>query len=163
MTARAPKSPLLWWERQALDEAVAKATRSFPLETGGVLLGWRTGPRLAVVSHVVGPGPGAEHHERSFRPDAAWQQKQINEIYENSGRRVTYLGDWHTHPKGSPSLSRRDANTLRRIARYGDARAPKPIMAVLGGGDPDWLLGARQVTSAWAPRLQSMQIHPYDA
>lgn len=162
MSDLARPAHVIWWDRRALDKALAEASRTYPLETGGVLLGWRADRRQVVVAEVVGPGPDAEHRPRSFRPDAAWQQHRINEIYGNSGRCITYLGDWHTHPNGSVSLSPRDTTTLRRIARHPEARAPRPVMAVLGGGAPEWHLGVRQIDSAWALRVRRLQVRPYD-
>jgi integrative and conjugative element protein (TIGR02256 family) len=152
---------IAWWDQQALREAVAEADRAFPSETGGALLGWRAGPRQIVVSSLTGPGPKAEHAPRTFRPDARWQQEMIDEAYRRSGRTVTYLGDWHTHPSGSPTLSPRDISTLRRIARAKEARAPRAVMAVLGGG-PDWTISIRQLNGAWALRTLPLQLRPFD-
>ncbi len=136
-------TPVVWWAQDALDQAVAEADRTFPMETGGVLLGWRASTTEVIITDLVGPGPGAEHHRVWFRPDADWQQEQIDARYAHSGRTVTYLGDWHTHPNGSPVLSRKDLRTLRRISRHADARIPQPVMAVVAGG-PEWRLAVRQ-------------------
>ncbi len=152
---------IAWWDRQALHEAVAEADRAFPNETGGALLGWRAGPRQIVIRSLSGPGPKAEHAPRRFRPDASWQQERIDEAYQLSGRTVAYLGDWHTHPCGSPILSQQDISTLRRIARSKQARAPRAVMAVLGGG-PDWTISVRQLNGAWALRTLPLTVHPFD-
>lgn len=114
----------------------------FPWETGGVLMGYWAEPLVEVViTNAIGPGPKAIHKEKGFAPDAEYQEKEIANIYEASGRLSTYLGDWHTHPRGSTRLSIRDKRTLRRIAVANNARCPVPIMAVLGGGGKDkWLL-----------------------
>lgn len=93
------------------------------------------------------PVPAAEHGATAFRPDDAWQDDQVAQVYECSGRLVTHLGDWHTHPGGSVSPSRVDLSTLSRIAENPAARAPVPLMFIVAGGDP-W-------TSAmweWRPR-----------
>ena len=44
-----------------------------------------------------------------------------------------YLGDWHTHPGGSPTLSFRDRKTLKQIARWKPARSITPVMVILNG------------------------------
>jgi integrative and conjugative element protein (TIGR02256 family) len=119
-----------------------EAVRAFPFETGGVLLGyWAREYEEVVVTHATGPGPRAVHRMHSFVPDAEYQEAEVARLYEESGRVSTYLGDWHSHPLGTVSLSRRDRRTLRHIAGHREARAPVPIMAVIGGGDPDWFLG----------------------
>lgn len=162
MIHRSRSQATLWCEKDALDEAATEAASRYPLETGGVLLGWRASAQEVVVTHVVGPGPAAEHRPTSMRPDAAWQQERITDIYSRSGRRTSYLGDWHTHPDGAPSLSPRDISTLRRIARHRDARASQPVMVVLAGGSEDWELGPYQLRGAWALRPQALTLCVFD-
>lgn len=151
------KPGVIWWPEHAMQEALEEADIAHPQETGGILLGWRTSRTEVVVTHLVGPGPLAERTATSFKPDADWQQDRIDEVYEASGRTVAYLGDWHTHPKGTPVLSRTDLRTLRRIARHGDARMPQPVMAVLAGG-PEWRIAVRQPVRPRARRTQPLDI-----
>lgn len=82
------------------------------------------------IAAVVGPGPGATHEQHRFVPDHPWQTQRIEEIYIDSGRRTSYLGDWHTHPDGEPRPSIRDKATARLIAEHPPARAPKPILLI---------------------------------
>lgn len=113
------------------------AAAFFPLETGGVLVGY-VGSRAIEVTGIVGPGPNARHAPTRFSPDAVWQAERIAELYAESGRRLSYLGDWHSHPKGTPAASQRDRATLRHIAAYPDARCPDPLMLILGGTPTCW-------------------------
>jgi integrative and conjugative element protein (TIGR02256 family) len=129
----------LWLARDALDAMVAEARRTEPLESGGVLLGWR-GERdeeIAVVG-VLGPGPRALHRRSRFSPDTGWQRREIARVYEASGRTVSYLGDWHSHPGGGETPSRRDQRTARRIARARSARVKRPVMLILSGAGERW-------------------------
>jgi integrative and conjugative element protein (TIGR02256 family) len=153
--------PVAWWAQDALDAALAEADRAFPLETGGVLLGWRASTTEVVVTHLVGPGSGAVHHRVWFRPDAEWQQEQIDACYVQSGRTVTYLGDWHTHPNGSPVLSRKDLRTLRRISRHADARIARPVMAVFAGGCPEWRLAVGPPPPPGGGRTEPLTVNGY--
>lgn len=123
-------------ESQVLREAATRA----PEETGGLLVGYPSDDAL-VVTASIGPGPNAVHDRRSFAPDHAWQAEQLAALYEQSGRRIDYLGDWHTHPGGRPALSRLDRETLRRIALHGPARCPTALMLVVSGG-PVWQAAA---------------------
>jgi integrative and conjugative element protein (TIGR02256 family) len=118
---------------------VAEARRTEPLESGGVLLGWHDHEDLeVVVASVLGPGPGATHRRARFSPDSEWQREQIAKAYEASGRTVSYLGDWHSHPGGGDAPSRRDERTTRRIARSRSARARRPVMLILPGNANTW-------------------------
>ena len=129
-----------WLPRLAAELIHAEAQNKFPLETGGILMGYWAEADV-VITHAVGPGPNATHGKISFIPDAQYQEGEVARIYEESGRLSTYLGDWHTHPRGSTRMSRRDRRTLRRIASSTEARCPKPLMALCAGGKKKWLMG----------------------
>lgn len=136
----APSLVVGWLARGALNEMLREAESRDPLETGGVLLGyWTVDDSHVVITHATGPGPDARHGRTTFRPDTSFQERVVAEIYAGSGRRVTYLGDWHTHPGGSVELSAVDKRTLHGIAKAPEARTEKPIMAVLAGGK-EWYL-----------------------
>lgn len=146
---------MLWVPEHLLEAMVREANAHAPNETGGVLLGfWATetgAPLLgadAVVTAVVGPGPLAHHSRYAFSPDHDFHEREIARLYENSGRRWQYLGDWHSHPDGTPTLSAKDLATMGRIAGEPTARAPLPVMLVLVGGSP-WR------PYAWAGSLQT--------
>lgn len=108
------------------------AWASYPKETGGVLLGHHAhnDPLSASVQHLVGPGPGARHEARGFAPDHEWQAERVAELWRDD-RNLEYLGDWHTHPGGSPGLSPLDKDALRVITRSVDAQQDRPVMLVL--------------------------------
>jgi integrative and conjugative element protein (TIGR02256 family) len=110
------------------------ASAKYPLETGGVLIGYTGGPGgdEVVVAAITGPGPRARHAATAFEPDHEYQTGEIARIYRASGGVNTYLGDWHTHPAAAPDLSRRDKKTLTRIASHREARLDRPVMAILG-------------------------------
>ncbi len=110
---------------------LAEGLRTFPLETGGILMGFEADEHLFVTT-VIGPGPWAVHRRRSFIPDTDWQLARVAEVYARSGRTEHYLGDWHTHPRGSTTASLRDLLAARSIARHSPARCPRPIMLIMG-------------------------------
>lgn len=87
---------------------------------------------LAIISDVIGPGPTAVREQSSFDPDQGWQERQVERIWAQRGRLVEYLGDWHTHPHGSPRPSRENLATARLIASAPVARAERPVMLVVG-------------------------------
>ena len=142
---------------------LAEAASRYPLETGGVLMGyWTENYKEVVVTAVTGPGPKAIHKTTSFAPDADFHETEISRLYNESGRVHTYLGDWHTHPNGTCYLSRKDRATLKRISRYKAARAPAPIMAILAGSS-DWEFGLwcyfrRGIVSPWFPGVERFRV-----
>lgn len=150
-----------WLAAPVWHDIVAEVRDKAPLETGGVLLGyWVRYPGEGsdasamefeggevVITQGLGPGPNAVHRPDSFSPDHEIHARGIARIYEKSGRVVTYLGDWHSHPTGTADLSRRDRATLTRIARARDARVPHPLMLVVVADD-------ERRTCLWVGRLR---------
>lgn len=143
------------------DPILATAREAHPLETGGVLMGYRVADEV-VVQAVIGPGPLATHSPDHFKPDYEFQQAEIERIYAETGGRQTYLGDWHTHPgQAQVRLSGADKTTLRRIASCSEARAARPLMLILGGGPDTWAafgwMGDLQPLFGWS-RLRCRRI-----
>lgn len=135
-----------------------EANVRFPLETGGVLMGYWHPSKVPVITAMIGPGPGATRERHAFEPDQAWQIERIADHYRASGRRETYLGDWHTHPSARRGkVSRTDRGVLCRIIDTPEARCPNPLMAIWAG-DPEvgwrlhlWLATRQRRLWLWRP------------
>jgi integrative and conjugative element protein (TIGR02256 family) len=123
-----------------LEEMEREAERTYPDESGGVLLGHRdiADPNSLQVLHQVGPGPKAIHKPYRFEPDSTWQAARIASAYSKSGRIATYLGDWHSHPRGSSKPSSLDNSTANEISKFAEARALHPLMLILYGQPRSW-------------------------
>lgn len=124
------------------------------LETGGLLLGRETTTET-MVTHVIGPGPGAVHAAKSFTPDRDWQYERIDEIFVARSGDIRYLGDWHTHPGGKAVPSSLDLALLRRTAENPDCKCPNPVMAILARPNPEHSWNSRVYRYAPAARLRS--------
>jgi len=128
----------VWLSDVVVDFLLSEADAAAPNETGGILLGYSAQDSWdTVVTHAIGPGPKAVHALDRFAPDYDYQDAEVARIYEESNRQVSYLGDWHCHPKGCGRLSRTDKRTFRQIAECAAARVPEPVMLILTDG-PDW-------------------------
>lgn len=135
-------SSSITWVASSVLVAINKlAVEKFPLETGGLLMGYIAANGDYVISNVIGPGPNAMHLEQSFIPDNEYQQANLEDIFLSSKGKVTYLGDWHTHPNGVPILSRTDKETLRQIALTSTSRIAHPLMLVMAISNENWTLG----------------------
>jgi integrative and conjugative element protein (TIGR02256 family) len=147
------KDRIVWLPTGLFEQCATDADRFYDRETGGALMGYWHGGGTAVVTAIIGAGPRALHERYKFEPDQQWQVEQIARHYAESGRRETYIGDWHTHPDaGSGRLSRTDLGVLRRIIATPAARASSPIMIVLHGTKRGW-----QAT-AWVATLKARRI-----
>jgi integrative and conjugative element protein (TIGR02256 family) len=149
----------VWLAQKVIDSMLDEATAVAPNETGGMLLGYEgmDAPE-PVVTEVIGPGPNARHSPSRFEPDADWQQGEVERIYADSGRITTYLGDWHTHPRGPARPSRKDRRTARRIARSKEARAPAPLMLIAGRDEKEWTIVCYRLRRR---RLEPVQLRPF--
>ena len=133
MNRALPGTSRLSISSSAYTTMLAQAWEAWPLETGGIIMGLQEGPAQRVV-HVIGAGPGSKHSPTSFSPDAAYQAEQVAALWRTD-RRLLYLGDWHTHPRGSVTLSRTDVRAGLTIAASPEARQPQPCMLVLSLSD----------------------------
>jgi integrative and conjugative element protein (TIGR02256 family) len=144
---------IIWLAAGLFEQCATDADLFYDRETGGTLMGYWHGSETAVVTAIIGAGPGALHERYKFEPDQQWQVEQIARHYAASGRRETYIGDWHSHPAAKTGrLSRTDCGVLRRIIATPAARAPSPIMIVLHGTKGAW-----QAT-AWVAALKARRI-----
>jgi integrative and conjugative element protein (TIGR02256 family) len=132
------KPSIAWISAEVFTGLEAEASRMYPLETGGVLMGYCAQHSDIVITAAIGPGPAARHEESAFIADHEYQLDAIRKHYYRHNRRETYLGDWHTHPNAAGYLSSLDLRTLRRIAKTRSARVPQPMMLICAGRPGDW-------------------------
>lgn len=144
--------PHLAIPRNLLDGCRVEADRTFPLESGGVLMGERLSSECWRIDHIIGPGPGARHERYRFTPDPAWQHERIAERFLATGGRSTYLGDWHSHPGACHGrLSYVDRGAARAILRSPDSQCDRVLMAIVWGRPDDWDIDvwACELGSGW--------------
>ena len=121
-----------WLNKMALESLYIEAKDKYPLETGGILMGYfGESGNIPVIMYASGPGPNAIHLRNYYRPDQEFDEAIIAAIHRKSGRQITYLGDWHTHPAPIDKLSYKDKKTLKKIAMYKNARVNMPLMLIL--------------------------------
>jgi integrative and conjugative element protein (TIGR02256 family) len=117
--------------RCVLEFVRAEAAKYRCRETGGALFGYWTSDGNAVITAATGPGPRARHGWVSFEPDTTHCQEQLNEVYQRTTGAITYLGEWHTHPRGRPCPSTRDIATMCDVARDVQSRQARPLLWII--------------------------------
>jgi integrative and conjugative element protein (TIGR02256 family) len=117
-----------------IDEMLKHCAKSYPMETGGILVGhYSDDCKFAHVTDLV-PAPSDSISGRlSFQRGVRGIQKFLNQMWP---RRRYYLGEWHFHPDGSASPSGTDANQMRSIAYAASYHCPEPVLLILGGNPP---------------------------
>jgi len=121
-----------WIDTQAMMSIMAKAKEKYPLETGGVLIGYHKGQDV-IITDIIGPGHGAIHEQFYFEGDTDWQKIKMDEIYDATDGRLRYLGDWHSHPDGPINASPLDLEAMKIVRDAPEALTPEPLMLIIGG------------------------------
>lgn len=152
-----PRRPaLLRLPAAIIADMLREAWRTWPMETGGVLLGSARGAG-ADVGRLLGPGPAAHHDRRSFTPDQKWQTHEVAAAWA-ADPTIRYLGDWHTHPYGAARLSADDIAAMRMISASTAAQNPEPFMLVVAlAGDGTVRLGAGRLCGG-SPRPMRAEV-----
>ncbi len=103
--------------RRAWTDLVEFADSAFPFETGGILLGYRTGATMRVVGAAEVRDPGATKSAYTLRRRAA--QARLDDVrrYFPEGSPVGFVGDWHVHPQNVPPSSV-DRQSIARLGRH---------------------------------------------
>jgi len=100
--------------------AIRRAVRSAGSnETGGILIG-RTyqKSRVICVTRTLPPPSDSLETPYAFRRGVKDVPESIQDLYARSGGQLGYVGEWHSHPNGSVTLSKQDKRAARQIQRH---------------------------------------------
>jgi len=100
-------------------------------ETGGVLLGWIENKNI-IVAKATDAGPNAIHEKIFFRADANYIDMIIDIEHANSNGKISYIGEWHTHPQMNPQPSQVDLNSLDEIV---ESSGEPNLLLIIGAID----------------------------
>ncbi len=117
-------------QRNVLDLIRLEIKKSPRTETGGALVGYLSQDNCVIVTDACGPGPRAELKRYSVLIDGKYTSAFCNRIFEESGGRLDYVGDWHRHPGWSLSTSPQDLDAMVTIKESNCCSIPFPITAI---------------------------------
>lgn len=113
-----------------------------PVETGGTLVGSiDLDRRHLYVTGLRPPPPDSRHYPAAFERGVAALRSEFEHIEARTGGALTYLGEWHTHPRGMASQPSGDDRRL--LAWLRDMMAPSGfpgVMLIIGEQDEQWLV-----------------------
>jgi integrative and conjugative element protein (TIGR02256 family) len=85
-----------------------------PCETGGILIGYRTGDDVVIERTLEIPDSAATAF--SYRRDHAMAQRALELQLESAQAHLGYVGEWHSHPAPA-GASGQDVREIAAISR----------------------------------------------
>jgi integrative and conjugative element protein (TIGR02256 family) len=122
----------VWLEMKLYRHIISESRKFSPLETGGMLIGYKDIYKNLVITNLIEAGPNALRFDNMFMPDGKYQQNELSKIFIETNGVHTFLGDWHSHPNSSAYMSELDLKTIKEIANSKAARTPNPIFLIFG-------------------------------
>lgn len=123
--------------RQSVYELLVQRTvEATPNETGGILIGLvaRNQKTIFITRQLDAPND-SEGYPYAFKMGVNDIPDQIRMIMDKTGNLIRYVGEWHSHPKGSSALSAKDRETAQQLRRnLNKIRMPTLIMIVAPSG-----------------------------
>lgn len=131
-------------------QIAALRTERLPSETGGVLLGITDTSRRSV--HIVTALPAPQDSTGSvtaFERGVSGLAAAVKDAAERSLHQVRYVGEWHSHPRGSSTRpSTTDIRQLCWLTQELESEGVPALMAIAGDNDQLTVLLASTVTGA---------------
>lgn len=123
---------------ETLTRILESCRRSYPKETGGIIVGYYTETLDCAVVTDASERPLDSGSGRTwFFRGTADLQRWLDVLWRRSKRRY-YLGEWHYHPGGQPKPSPTDKRQMERIAASASYRCPEPVLLLVGASANDY-------------------------
>lgn len=108
-------------------------------ETGGILFGQMDDfLKVIWVDEVSGPPPDSMASPEAFICGTAGVKEMNNEKVRRSFGSITFVGMWHTHPKGLPVPSPTDLNAIQDLFQAGSSYQGRRFLMLIVGGTSNW-------------------------
>ena len=114
-----------------LEEMLKFCEKSYPNETGGILIGnYTKSLDCAEIKIITGPPKDSKFGRNWFKRGIEGLQKVIKYYWRKN---LYYIGEWHFHPNGEPFPSEKDQKQLKLISKSQDYDCSAPILIIVGG------------------------------
>jgi integrative and conjugative element protein (TIGR02256 family) len=97
-------------------------------ESGGIVLGQITGD-VIYINRASTPNIFDKSSRYRFERDKNAAQIIVNYEYNNSDRKISYLGEWHTHPENTPTPSGQDRKMIKD--QYSSSKLNEPFLLMI--------------------------------
>jgi len=100
-------------------------------ESGGIVLGQVVG-NVIYINRASTPNQFDKSSRYRFERDKNAAQILVNYEYLNSNKKITYLGEWHTHPENVPTPSGQDRSMIKDQFKSGTLNEPFLLLVIQG-------------------------------
>lgn len=115
-----------------INRMILQCTKSYPNETGGILVGfYNKNLDCAEVTDVFFETSDSQKGKTWFVRGISGLQTKLNKLW--LGQKGYYLGEWHFHPCGASIPSQVDINQMLAISSSSRAHCPEPILLIFSG------------------------------
>lgn len=114
------------FDNGVLDTMLKATRRHSPVEAGGLMLGLRRDRYLHVVEATTPYAWDRQSRVSFFRSSKAHRMRALR-LWRKSGKRVDWLGEWHSHPGFSRTPSGTDLRNWRTLVKHRKAPMVFPI------------------------------------
>jgi integrative and conjugative element protein (TIGR02256 family) len=116
--------------RTVLESIRAEVRRVGRVETGGALVGYESHTNALILTHASGPGPKSELSRTNVLIDGQYAQAFCTQLFDGSGGRLDYVGDWHRHVGWSLEASEQDLEAMLIIAQSQCCSSRYPVSTI---------------------------------
>lgn len=134
------------WDEGLQAKIFAEREENLPNETGGVLLGYFDQKLKAIfIADVLTAPPDSQADATGFTRGKQGLADQLDECARKTAHVVGYIGEWHSHPRGSSAQSSLlDIDLLATLALKMMLDGLPALMLIAGEGEIEVSLGVVQ-------------------
>lgn len=126
------------------DELLAQlqehGVKHYPQEYGGLLVGRYSDDFKSVMIEETVLPKEFKSSRFKFERGARGLKKALHGFFHKTPS-LSYVGEWHTHPDGSPVPSITDLDALRKIVQHDEVYIENPVLLIIGVNKEDYQLG----------------------
>ena len=118
----------LYISNETLCKIKEQLSHYYPDEFGGVFVGYKEG-NLTIIDDVLIPDD-FENGRTVFIRHPGTLNDRLELIFNKTDGKITYIGEWHSHPNAQALPSLTDINAMDKIAKDQKIRNSNPILMI---------------------------------
>jgi len=127
-------------KKSLIDQLHQLGLKYYPKEYGGLLIGrYVDNNKTVLIEETVLPKQ-FKSSSFSFERNLNGLKRTLTSFFKKSPSLI-YVGEWHTHPNGTPYPSMTDSSALRTIVEHDEVFITNPVLLIIGINPTHYELG----------------------